>query len=135
MQLHGPTLVAASDPKILSLLLSLSGVTPFSFYVSSGEKRDMNINPVALASVVPPSVLQRWDYPFHLAVSPQTLSRPTFPIHSLSETLRGSDQVAYDNLYNTMGLIQSGTQAVSKRCWDGASAAPPTYTVTMPLVF
>ena len=94
---------------MLSHLLSLSRVTPFSLilpYVSSGEKRDVNFNSVALASLVPPSVLHgvmTWGYPFHLAASPQTLSRPTFPIHFLWETLGGTDQVAYNNLYNKHG--------------------------------
>ena len=63
----------------------------------------MNFNSVALDSLVPQNVLQgrmTWGYPFHLAVYPQTVSRPTFPIHSLWEILSGTDQVAYDDLYN-----------------------------------
>ena len=93
----GRAFVAASNPKVLSLLLSLSGVTPLSLilpFVSSGEKRDMNFSSVALDSLVPQSVLHdrmTWGCPFHLAVSPQTFSPPNFPIHSLWETLGGTD--------------------------------------------
>ena len=63
----------------------------------------MHFNPVALDSLLPTRVLHgrmTGGYPFQLAVSPQTLPRPTFPIHSLWETLGSTDQVAYDNLYD-----------------------------------
>ena len=50
----------------------------------------------------------------YVAVSPQTLSLPAFPIHSLWETLSGTDQVAYDDLYNN-------------HAWVSFKAAPKQY--------
>ena len=113
------------------------------------KKRDINFNSVALDSLVPQSVLQgrmTWGYPFHLAVSPQTLSRPIFP-YIIWETLSGTDQVAYDNLYNNHGshskrhpsriqtLLGWNRLALLRVLYARrfASAAPPT-TVAMSLI-
>ena len=110
----------------------------------------MNFTSFALDSLVPQNVLQglmTWDYPFHLEVSPQTLSLPAFPIHSLWETLSGTDQVAYNNLYNNHGshskrhpssiqtLLGWNRLALLRVLYARrfASAAPPT-TVAMSLI-